>query len=237
MELTMFERLLQLPLFQGLTYQELSDVLAHVRLNFVKHHAGDDIVTQDEPCKNLIYIISGDITTEYTSAPHNLTLKETLHPIGLIEPYNLFGMYQRYSRTYTFATEGITLPIPKQVVLQRLMASTIVKINLLNIVCNRYQQTSHLLRNHPEQTISDKIHKFILAHSSIPRGYKEIHIKMTDLASHIHETRLNVSQTLNEMQKQGIVSLRRGCIVVPDIKAFTSSSTSYRHLQASDGKR
>ena len=237
MELTMFERLLQLPLFQGLSIQELSDVMAHVRLNFVNYHAGDEIVVQGEPCKSLIYIINGDVCSEYRDAEHCLVVKEMLPKIGVIEPYNMFGMFQRYSRTYSFSTDGITLAIDKPVVLQRLMASTIVKINLLNIVCNRYQQTSHLLRNHPEQTISDKIHKFILAHSSIPRGYKEIHIKMTDLASHIHETRLNVSQTLNEMQKQGIVSLRRGCIVIPDIKAFTSSSTSYHHLQAFDGKR
>ena len=61
MELTMFERLLQLPLFQGLTIQELSDVLAHVRLNFVNYHAGDEIVAQDEPCRSLIYIINGDV--------------------------------------------------------------------------------------------------------------------------------------------------------------------------------
>lgn len=225
MELTMFERLLQLPLFQGLTIQELSEVMAHVRLNFANYHAGDEIVTQDEPCKSLIYIISGDVCSEYRSDTHHLVLKETLSQIGVLEPYNMFGMFQKYSRTYTFSTDGITLSIDKQVVLQRLMANNIVKINLLNIVCNRYQQVSNTFRNHLEKTIQDKIAKFILAHSSTSKGYKEVYIKMVDLAEHITETRLNVSQALNEMQKRGMVALRRGCIVINDMDVFRVSNT------------
>lgn len=220
MELTMFERLLQLPLFQGLTIQELSDVMAHIRLDFVKYHAGDEIVEQDEPCRSLIYIISGDVCSEYSDDAHHLLLKERLPKIGVIEPYNMFGMYQRYSRTYSFCTDGTTLTIDKQVVLQRLMTNNIVKINLLNIVCNRYQQVSLLLRNHSEKTPKDKIVKFILAHSSTSKGYKEIKIKMTDLADHINETRLNVSIALNEMQKQGQIALHRGRIIIDDIDIF-----------------
>ena len=46
MELTMFERLLQLPLFQGMTTQEVSDVISHVRLDFANYHRGDEIVMQ-----------------------------------------------------------------------------------------------------------------------------------------------------------------------------------------------
>lgn len=220
MELTMFERLLQLPLFQGLTIRELSDVMAHVRLNFVNYHAGDEIVMQGEACRSLIYIISGDVCSEYRDTEHHLMLKEKLPQIGVLEPYNLFGMYQRYSRTYAFHTDGITLSIDKQMLLQRLMANDIVKINLLNIVCNRYQQVSHLLRNHPEKTIKDKIVKFILAHSSVAKGYKEMQIKMVDLAHQINETRLNVSQTLNEMQRQGTATLSRGRIIIDDIDVF-----------------
>lgn len=229
MELTMFERLLQLPLFQGLTSYELSEVMAHVRLNFVNYHAGDEIVAQDDPCKSLIYIISGEVCSEYRDAEHRLVLKEALPKIGVIEPYSMFGMFQKYSRTYAFSTDGITLSIDKQVMLQRLMASNIVKINLLNIVCNRYQQVSNIFRNHSEKTIKDKIVKFILSHSSTSRGYKEIKIKMVDLAEQIHETRLNVSQALNEMQRAGTVALRRGCIIIDEIDVFRVNKQQQHH--------
>ena len=137
MELTMFERLLQLPLFQGMTVQEVSDVMSHVRLDFANYHQGDEIVMQGESCKKLIYIISGEVMAEYRNTNLQFILTESLPDLKVIEPYNLFGMYQTYSRTYTFATDGSTLAIDKHVMLNQLMTSNIVKINFMNIVCNK----------------------------------------------------------------------------------------------------
>lgn len=221
MELTMFERLLQLPLFQGLTTQEISDVMSHVRLDFVNYHRGDEIVMQGESCKKLIYIISGEVMAEHRNDNLHFTLTEHLPNLKVIEPYNLFGMYQTYSRTYTFTTEGSTLIIDKHVMLRFLMTNQIVKINLLNIVCNKYQQTQRLLCNYPDNTICKKIVKFILSYSVVPKGRKDVQIKMTQLADIIHETRLNVSITLNEMQKEGLITMQRGCFIINDLQSLS----------------
>ena len=78
MELTMFERLLQLPLFQGMTTQEVSDVISHVRLDFANYHRGDEIVMQGESCRKLIYIISGEVMAEHRNASLQLLLTEHL---------------------------------------------------------------------------------------------------------------------------------------------------------------
>ena len=217
----MFERLLQRPLFQGMTTQEVSDVMSHVRLDFVNYHRGDEIVMQGESCKKLIYIISGEVMAEHKNADHSFTLTEQLPDLKVLEPYNLFGMYQTYSRTYTFTTEGSTLAIDKQVMLNQLLTNTIAKINLMNIVCNKYQQTQQLLSNYPDDSVRHKIVKFVLTHSISPRGQKNIQIKMTDLANIIHETRLNVSIVLNEMQEQGLITMQRGCFIINDLQTLS----------------
>ena len=217
MELTMFERLLQLPLFQGLTTREISDVMAHVRLNFVNYLPGDELIVQGDACRELIYILSGEVVSEYRDEQGRFSLTEQLPNLKVIEPYNLFGMRQRVSRTYTFATEGVTLSIEKPVLLRHLLTNDIIKINLLNIVCNRYQQTLSLLCAHPDDTITDKIVKFVRSYSTVPKGKKSISIKMTTLAEMIHETRLNVSIALNQLQAQGLIQLQRGVIQVEDL--------------------
>ena len=221
MELTMFERLLQLPLFQGMTVQEVSDVMSHVRLDFANYHQGDEIVMQGESCKKLIYIISGEVMAEYRNTNLQFILTESLPDLKVIEPYNLFGMYQTYSRTYTFATDGSTLAIDKHVMLNQLMTSNIVKINFMNIVCNKYQQTLRLLCNFPDDSVRHKIIKFVLSHSIVPKGKKDVQIKMTDLANIIHETRLNVSIVLNELEEQGLITMQRGCFTVNDLQTFS----------------
>lgn len=218
MELTMFERLLQLPLFQGLTTQEISDVMSHVRLDFVKFHKDDEIVMQDEPCRKLIYIISGEVATEYRDPEGRFILAEHLPNIGAIEPYNMFGLYQKHSRTYTFTTDGITLAIDKAVVLKHLLANNIIKINFLNITSSKYQQTLRLIRDFPDGDVRSKIVKFMLSYCIVPRGKKDIQIKMKELANIIHETRLNVSIALNDMQEQGLLVLQRGGFSIEELQ-------------------
>lgn len=217
----MFERLLQLPLFQGLTTQEVSDVMAHVRLDFANYHRGDEIVMQGESCKKLIYIINGEVLAEHCNDNLQFTLTEHLPNLKVIEPYNLFGMYQTFSRTYSFATDGSTLAIDKRVMLNQLMTNNIVKINLMNIVCNQYQRTLRLLCQYPDDSVWHKIVKFVLSHSVVCKGKKDIHIKMTDLANIIHETRLNVSITLNKMQEQGLITMQRGSFTINNLQEIS----------------
>lgn len=214
----MFERLLQLPLFQGLTTKEISEVMAHVRLDFVNYHAGDEIVIQGDACRTLIFVLNGEVEAEYRDEAGRFTLTETLPNIKVIEPYNLFGMYQKFSRTYTFTTEGITLSIAKSVMLKQLIVNDIIKINTLNIVCNKYQQTQRLLCHFPDDNVHHKIVRFLLSHSTHSKGKKDVQIKMTELANIIHETRLNVSNALNAMQDKGHATLQRGGFTVNDLQ-------------------
>ena len=214
----MFERLLQLPLFQGLTVQDISEVMSHVRLNFANYQAGDELVMQGETCRQLIYIINGSMMAEYRDPNGRFTLRENLPDMKVLEPYNMFGMQQKFSRSYQFVTDGITLAIDKNVMLKQLLTNNIIKLNLLNISCNKYQQTLNILRKMPENTVKEKIVKFILSYSITTRGEKTLQIKMQELADIIHETRLNVSKTLNTLHKEGLMSLPRGGFTVKEIE-------------------
>lgn len=216
--LTMFDRLLALPIFQGMTKQEIAEVLVHVRLDFVNYQAGDDIVSQEDPCKNLICIINGEASSVYHDPKGRFTFSEDLPTLRVIEPYNMFGMYQKYSRDYVFKTDGVTLSIERKVAINHILNNNIVKINMLNIVSNKYQQTERILTLMKDSTVEEKITKFILSHSSMPRGRKQLQIKMTDLADIILETRLNVSKVLNSMERRGLINLHRGYIEIPDIQ-------------------
>ena len=44
---TMFDTLLQLPLFQGLAQEDFTNILGKVKLSFTKHKAGEVIVKAD----------------------------------------------------------------------------------------------------------------------------------------------------------------------------------------------
>jgi transcriptional regulator len=55
MEITMYDTLLQLPLFQGLCKNDFTNIIGKVKLHFRKYNADDIIVEQGAPCTQLIF--------------------------------------------------------------------------------------------------------------------------------------------------------------------------------------
>ena len=45
---------------------------------------------------------------------------------------------------------------------------------------------------------------------------------MQKLANELNDNRLNVSRALNGMQKQGLIQLKRGCIVIPMLEKLVA---------------
>ena len=60
---TMFDTLLQLPLLQGLAREDFTQILAKVKLSFVKYYSGD-VITKDEMNSSKAYIT--DIKTGFS---------------------------------------------------------------------------------------------------------------------------------------------------------------------------
>ena len=58
MEITMYDTLLQLPLFQGLCKNDFTSILGKVKLHFRKYNADEIIVEQGEPCTELIFLLN-----------------------------------------------------------------------------------------------------------------------------------------------------------------------------------
>ena len=68
---TMFDTLLQLPLFQGLAQEDFTNILGKVKLSFTKHKAGEVIVKAGDTCSQLIFVLKGEIC-EYIIQLHGI---------------------------------------------------------------------------------------------------------------------------------------------------------------------
>ena len=79
MEITMYDTLLQLPLFQGLCKNDFTNIIGKVKLHFRKYNADDIIVEQGAPCTQLIFLLNGEITSQATDNQHSYSLFETFH--------------------------------------------------------------------------------------------------------------------------------------------------------------
>ena len=83
---TMFNTLLQLPLFQGLCHEDFTNILEKVKLHFTKHKAGEVIVKSGTPCNQLIFLLKGELSLQTTSKDDLFTFIEHMEAPYVIEP-------------------------------------------------------------------------------------------------------------------------------------------------------
>lgn len=215
---TMFDTLLQLPLFQGLCLQDFTDILNKVKLHFIKYKVGETIIENGDLCEQLCFLLKGEISIITTSPKGSYTVIERVEAPYLIEPQNLFGMNRKYVSSYVAHTESHTVSINKQFLLSDLFKYEIFRLNYMNIVSNRAQNLYSLLWNEPVLQLRGKMIRFFLIHCEKPQGKKIFKIKMEELARNLGYTRLNTSKILNQLQNEGLIELHRKEIVIPNIE-------------------
>lgn len=222
MEITMYDNLLLLPLFQGLSKNEFTSILEKVRFHFLTYQEGETFIRQGEDCHQLCFLLSGTAVVRNTDKEHGYTLSETLASPILIEPQSLFGMQTKYTATYQAQTQVKILTIDKKYILSELNKYEIFQLNFLNLLSNRVQTAHQKIWNTHVGTLNEKVVHFIALRSQIPGGEKTLQITMEDWAGLIDETRINLSRLLNELQGKGLLQLKRKEFIIPDFEKLTN---------------
>lgn len=214
---SMFEKLQSLPLLMGLSVDNLMDIVEKVNFEFKKFHYGHTFVTQGEKCDKIIYVLNGSLCTSKHDINRSFILNEIFKQEPyIIEPQNLWGMHQRFERSYSFVSDGGICIIEKRHINYMMTHYDIIKTNFLSMICNKLQYaTERLAKNIPKST-EEKILLFLKHNKIYFAGKTEIKIKMQQLAYLIADTRLNVSKVLNKWKSVGIADINRGNLIIYD---------------------
>lgn len=207
-------RLLELPLFQGISNADLSEIVGHTRFDFRKVATGKTIVAEGEACNGLYFVLDGTILATVRADDGSYTLSEELSAPLVLQPERLFGMTQRFSRSFTTLSHCNILFLSKPQALQLVEKYEVFRLNILNIITTQSQRLGHQPLRQPPSNIRDKVVRFITDRCIYPAGKKSLNIKMEVLARLISESRLNLSRELHSMEKDGIISLKRSTITM-----------------------
>ncbi|WP_321518857.1 Crp/Fnr family transcriptional regulator [uncultured Bacteroides sp.] len=214
---TMYKTLLQMPLFQGLGEDEVTRIIGKVKLHFQKFKAGSVVRMRGYFCNDLTFLLKGELMLESTDKNNNFVIKEFQEAPSLVEFYSIFGLNANYFSTYTAETDVDLVSIDKSYILTELDKYDIFRLNFRNILSNRAQQLHDRLWQINYSCLETKMIDFLLARCERPFGKKLLKIKMEDFALIIGETRLSVSKYLNNLEKEGLIILRRTEVEIPDL--------------------
>ena len=215
---TFYQQLATLPLFQGLSGNELQEVAGHTKFGFAKVEKGKAIVSENDRCDHLWFLLNGQATMETHADDHHYTIREQVLSPAILQPERLFGLTQRYSSNFLAASDCQLMSIDKQEVMRLSDRYLIFRLSLLNIISAQAQKQARQPWRRQPQAVADRIVRFFEQHCTRPAGEKTILIRMTDLATEVYAMRLQVNQSLNQMQSAGLLSLSRGKIFIPQLE-------------------
>lgn len=211
----MYENLLCLPYFQGMSKDDITAILDKVKLEFFSY--GDKEILREcgEECNRFTLLTKGTIISEATAPDGSYKITEEHTAPLALEPYSIFGYSTGYKRRYTSKGECTLLTIDKNYFFSDFSGQNIFMINFMNLISRKVQLLEKSIWEDTPTSIEGRIIKFIEQRCESRQGCKHLYIKMERLAEILCETRLNVSRALNSLQEQGCIVLCRKEIHIP----------------------
>ena len=217
MQTSMMSQLLSMPLFQGLTMDELMKLLEQVRPDFL-HFEDAYIQRSGERHNRLLYILRGNVVRELSGPGGRFLFTEVLDESTFIEISSLFGRDTSLRASYRAVGEAVLLAFDKSYMFNVFGHFSIVQLNILNLYC-AYSQS---LLERQSMPIGDEIHTlfchFIRSLCENPRGEKQLKMTRNDLALQLGCNRRRMSELIVSWQKAGLVDLSYSQISIPDLK-------------------
>lgn len=211
-------RIIELPLFLGLSQSEITAIMGHTRFGFTQVAEGMPVVKEHDACSHLYFLRKGTLRVETVADDHGYRLVEEVGAPTLLQPEHLFGLHQHYTSTFTAQTDCQFITLEKSEVIRLTTEFTIFRLNFFNLLTTRIQKRERTLWHTPSETLAGRITRFISARCQDTKGKKTLYIKMTRLAEELNDSRLDISHALNDMQANRWLTLHRGRIQIPQLE-------------------
>jgi CRP-like cAMP-binding protein len=212
------EKLLNTPLFQGISKSDLHTIVGYTKFGFGKHRPGEVIVKANEPCTGLIFLLNGTVEATTKASDNSYEVTEHLGAPMQIQPERLFGLHQTYTSTFRAQTVCNTLSLMKSEVTRLCNNYEVFRINIINLLSSGMQKAEERSWLAGRIPLRMRIIRFFTLHCLRPAGEKTVKIRMNDLAGEVNDSRLNISRELNKLQSENLIRLSRGTIHIPALE-------------------
>jgi CRP-like cAMP-binding protein len=213
----LYETLLQLPLFQGITLYDFNDLIGKLKWHFSKFKPGETIIEAGQKCDKVVCILSGSTSFTTESSSKLFSVTEYMERPFIVEPYSLYGIDYSFKSSYVAVSETTVGCFNKLSFLTIVNDFLICRLNIINLLCQRNQYLyAKLWSDNISNDFQMRIIRFILQHCETYEGKKLLRLKLYDFAGLINASHVNTSLALNRLEKEGLIKMGRMSITIPE---------------------
>lgn len=213
---SMFELLMNLPLFRGASHTRLAQTVGEAKFHFLKYPAGETIIRAGDPCTHLTFVISGSVRSTIVNNTGRFAVGQTLTAPAVIAPDFLFGRSTSYPCTVdALETTGI-LKISKADYIKILYSDQVYMFNYLNTLSVNAQKSMVGILSLTGGAIDERIAFWIIALSQPGGSDIRLTCRARDLCSLFGVQRATFDAALNEMKSKGLLEFTNKELQIKD---------------------
>lgn len=202
---SMYEMLMGLPLFKGVSYKRISDVVERTKFHFLKYLPDETIVEPGETCTHIKFIISGHARVSVSNSDSRFKVSQTLSAPDVIAPDYLFGRATAYPcKAVAIDPTGI-LQIEKQEWMKILNSDPVFMINFLNMLSRNAQKAVDGVLALTTGSLEERIAFWIVALTQRQGTDIVLSCRQRDLYALFGVQRSSFVATLEQMKKRGLI--------------------------------
>ena len=207
MDTETLEGIRKCPLFEGLTDNEVIDLMHTVRYRVTRLYKGDFLFVAGEDCLHANILLDGEVVAYLEGASDRYIRMSTFHAGNMFAPAFLFAQVRRYPVTVQATTNTKVLRI-LSADFERLLEldsrlSKNFTIILSNLIAGLTKKVGMLLLS-----VRDKI-IFFLKEEQHRQQSNTIRLSMSrqELADHFGIQKYSLQRALNELQESGAIRI------------------------------
>ena len=213
---SMYEILMGLPLFQGVSHSKISELVEKIKFHFLKYLNNEKIVDANDPCRNLKFLISGKVQFEILNRNNRIRVREVISAPNVIGVEYLFGRNTIYPYKVSAAPDAGILQIEKADYLTILNSDTVFLFNMLNYLSRNSQTPMEAVLSLTSGSIAERFAFWVTSLTHKNATDIVITSKQKDMYTMLGVQRSSFMNTLNELKDHEILDFTPNEIQIKD---------------------
>ena len=202
-----FDKLLHLPLFQGVSQQRLQEVIEKVPFHFLKFRKDEKIISCGDDCTHVRFVVSGSVKLEYESNVLKFKISHELSAPEVIAPDYLFGLDTCYPLNVKALEECGILQLAKHDYIAMLNTDNVFLFNILNYLSRNSQSRKTQLLNLGDANVQERMMMLVSAFTSQRAQNITMHFRQRDLCKLLGARRPALVRAINNLKEHNFAEV------------------------------
>lgn len=201
----MYQQLMQLPLFQGVSSEKITALVEKLPFHFLKYQSGDQVFAAGDACTHIRFVVSGKVRLEMPFSNLRVTLSQTLSSPHVLAAEHLFGLGTAYPFNAVADGPCGILQLLKSDYIKMVNSDKVFLFNILNYLSTGSQRSVSLALSVKEGSVAERLATLLDALMITGATDVTLRYKQKDLCALLGTQRTTLVSTLDKMSDENIL--------------------------------